>query len=234
MAEKEAILEKLKILADAVPFQEGKELTAIVKPYPLFQGNFVMLEKGKLTQVTADNWREVNAKLLELLATSLNRKLGTDSVLWAVFLMVSSPYRIQFLDFIIDDITPAEIGEVLKWVWTDTEFPNQYPIPILVRLFEKADKATLMSKEDKEYYDKLPEIITIYRGTQSKKAKRLGMSWSLDKEKAVWFANRWKTLGGKVYKATIHKQYVYAYFNNRQEQEIVVNLNGLEGVTPLC
>ena len=79
-----------------------------------------------------------------------------------------------------------------------------------------------MTSEELSYLKNLPDNVEIYRGTQSQKAKIRAFSWTLKKETAEWFANRWK-LKGKLYKAKIPKSAIYFYSNNRKECEVVLN-----------
>jgi hypothetical protein len=223
------ILKRLEFLAEVIPFKEDNSLTGFVRPYPLFQGNVICLDGKNFMTITTENWKEVNTKMLATIAEEIKGK-EKEKALFTIFLIISSAYRIQFLDLIKDELTAKEIGTMMSWIWTDTEFPNQYETKMLINLFEKSDKETLMDEDDKKFYDNLPEVITIYRGKQTTKAKRLGMSWTLNKEKANWFAHRWQTQQGKLYQATIEKKYVYAYLNNREEQEVVVDPSKLKGV----
>lgn len=86
-------------------------------------------------------------------------------------------------------------------------------------------KEYLMSKEDREFLIALPEILTIYRGCSGKEIKHnlYGISWTLNKEIASQFADRKKILAGKssVVERTIKKSEVIAYFNSREEEEII-------------
>ena len=47
-----------------------------------------------------------------------------------------------------------------------------------------------MDYDELNYFSNLPEKITIYRGGVSKR----GISWTLDKYIAEWFANRFKAI----------------------------------------
>ena len=212
-----SIYEKLKILAYAVPYKENN----MFSPYPLFSGNIVMKDKDFL-ELTQENYHETIEWYLELM------KKRSDDVS-SILIMMSSPYRLQFLNMIEDDITQKEFSEHLAWLWIDTEFPNQYPQAMLIKLFKKSDKKLLMNKEEIGVFDKLTDKITIYRGLQTEKAKKLGLSWTLSREKALWFANRWKKKS-KVYSAKIRKEDAFAYFRTRGEEEIVVNPNKLKEV----
>ena len=90
--------------------------------------------------------------------------------------------------------------------------------------------------------DGLPDQLTIYRGTYGlpPEAGRQGLSWSLSRHKANWFAQRGPCMagainprnefnrehGGLVLKATIPWCDVLLWTNDRAEQEIVAAVNG--------
>lgn len=67
----------------------------------------------------------------------------------------------------------------------------------------------------------LPEKVKIYRGLGSK-SRRDGISWTLSKEKAEWFATRFKD-NGEVLTAEANKSDILAFLNGRNEQEIIIN-----------
>ena len=71
----------------------------------------------------------------------------------------------------------------------------------------------------------LPETITVYRGLQ-RNASTEALSWTLDKNVAEWFANRFDN-NGEVIKATINKKYIFAYINGRGEKEVVLDYKKL-------
>ena len=88
-----------------------------------------------------------------------------------------------------------------------------------------------MSEEDNS---KLSELkaqcltngITVYRGV-NQGGKPSGLSWTTDKEKAEWFANRWSNFGvkdGEVYVMLItDPSCVLAYFSDRNESEVIID-----------
>ena len=83
------------------------------------------------------------------------------------------------------------------------------------------ENGDLADGENKELFDKLPEVVTVFRGSTHKKGKK-GFSWTTDREKAVWFAKRFNRDGiGYVVEGTVAKANVIAYFNRRREAEIV-------------
>jgi hypothetical protein len=87
----------------------------------------------------------------------------------------------------------------------------------------------LMLPDEMEYLKTLPEQITIYRGmTENElKQKSFGCSWTLKKEVAEFFANTYQRnfatshLKKVVHEITIDKSEVIAFFNNRNEFEII-------------
>ena len=80
-------------------------------------------------------------------------------------------------------------------------------------------------------YNKLGNEIIIYRGvTPFNEQNVKALSWTLDYDKANWFAQRYGQ-DGSVYQAKINKNDIFAYFNGRKEQEIIVNPKHLKNIT---
>lgn len=94
---------------------------------------------------------------------------------------------------------------------------NTYHVPLqlLLDAFEGVSKKQLMDRKEFASYKKLPEKITIYRGTdRNEQIPRL--SWSLNKETAMQYSQ------GRLFVATIKKTDIMAYFcSNTNEEEIV-------------
>lgn len=92
------------------------------------------------------------------------------------------------------------------------------PIQLMEQAFQGIPRKQLMTRKERKLFKNLPEEITIYRGTdKSECTPRL--SWSLDASVAQ------KHTRGRIYKATIPKDIIIAYFcDNTYEEEIVVSL----------
>ena len=56
------------------------------------------------------------------------------------------------------------------------------------------------------------------------------LSWTLNKEKAEWFAHRFNQ-DGTVYEAQIDKKHIFAIFNGRNESEVVLDPQYLTDIT---
>jgi hypothetical protein len=77
-----------------------------------------------------------------------------------------------------------------------------------------------MDSEELKILDNLPKSVTIYRGCQ-KDVNENGISWTLDKDRAEWFATRFKQ-EGLVLEKTILKRDIIAVFTGRSESEVVI------------
>lgn len=98
----------------------------------------------------------------------------------------------------------------------------------------KADRArrdAFMEQDegDKAAFERLPGELTIYRGYQRGK-HRSGISWTLSKTVALWFANRWPGEGQPmVVRGIGDKADVLGYTNGRQEEEIIIDPANVRG-----
>ena len=148
-----------------------------------------------------------------------------------LFMYINKPYRAVYFKMINKELSEEDYNEYLAYVWTDSENPNQDPnvsIPLWIKFFKKANKDMLMSSEDKEKYNNLPEDdkILIYRGV-GKGREPFGLSWTDNIKTATWFANRWGNDEAYMFKASCYKKDVLAYFNSRNENELVVNVKNI-------
>ena len=66
----------------------------------------------------------------------------------------------------------------------------------------------------------LPNQMILYRGTDAPRGHDRGFSWTLNKEKAKWFANRW-TKNGRLRVIEVLREGVMLYSDDRDEAECV-------------
>ena len=93
----------------------------------------------------------------------------------------------------------------------------------MLGLFKKADPQVLMDEDEYKQFQALEDTLVVYRGATSYNANRVkALSWTLDREKAEWFAHRFDE-DGAVYEAKIDKAHVYAFFSSRNESEVIVD-----------
>lgn len=105
---------------------------------------------------------------------------------------------------------------------------KKIPYSTFYKLFSAKRKYrdVLMTEEEKKILTALPDYITIYRGgsVDEEVSKKYGISWTLNRKIAKNFqkvkAIRDKKVM-KVFAMKIHKSQVIAYFNQREEDEII-------------
>lgn len=145
------------------------------------------------------------------------------------FMFIRAPYLPVFFKLTQQYLSHKDFSEALADVWTLVEFPNidvNVSKGEFMQFFLKANKEWLMDEDEYKYYKELPEEITVYRGTGKGAKHLLGLSWTLDYEKAKWFATRWGRKG-VLYKGVIRKENVLAYFSRRSESEVVIDVGKL-------
>lgn len=131
------------------------------------------------------------------------------------------PYRLMAFMQNMPSMSDADYWEQLGDVWTDSENIWQ-DYSLWHRLLEskKPHRECFMCKDERTAFAKLPDVLTVYRGYVPRKNRR-GMSYTLNPEKAHWFANRYGP-NGQVVTLTVPKGEVFAYINRRQEEEIII------------
>jgi hypothetical protein len=136
-----------------------------------------------------------------------------------VIFMHERPYRLKaFLD-IEQDVSDKDYWKELGNVWIDSESPgiNKQVWKMLFNS-QRADKSSLMTESEHKELAMLNDNLIIYRGAEPK--YKTGISWTTDKEKAEWFAQRFGNKG-KVYTRKVRKEQVVGYFTRRGESEVV-------------
>lgn len=219
-----------------VPIKNIKEQLFISHPFysnPIYPdtkntGKFSKTN-GLLMIVSDDKARkEVESQYEELINNS------TD--VYSIIGLITRPYRMQFYKLIMDYLSPKDYAELASFIWTDCEFPSSQRVITKnqwIKIFRTADKKYLMSSQELEYIDKLPDEFPIYRGvcTNASDANGLsgtwtGLSWTTNPQKAAWFAKRFNLKEQKVLKIEHFKKTdVLAYFDSRGEDEIVADLH---------
>lgn len=115
----------------------------------------------------------------------------------------------------------------MPYVWTDSEdLGNVASGDDLKWLFKHTDKQFLVSKEEQLLLRNLPEVVTVYRGVTRihEDGERDRSSWTLDKKVTRNFALRWARNvgeGGHIYRGEINRDEILAYFDSRDEQEVI-------------
>ena len=153
-------------------------------------------------------------KISDVKKALLNKKY--DSYVW----LHERPYRIEAFQEIKHLLSDTAYWKLLADIWTDTEnqWQNYEEWKELIGS-ERGSRHYLMDEEDDQILRSLPDEVTIYRGCQ-KGINENGLSWTLDKSKAEFFAKR---LGkdGIVLEKKISKLDIIAVFTGRNEAEVI-------------
>lgn len=161
----------------------------------------------------------------------IEKRIDIANSVFDVFWIINKPHRLMFLKFCKSLLSIDDFSKLLADVWISSENGNQdvyVDIFCLTSWFKSTDKKTLMTEHEYQIYKNLSEILTVYRGVGVDRNHN-GISWTLDKNKAEWFAHRFDNKNKKGYLRTllINKSYVLAYFNRAKEDEIVISADVL-------
>lgn len=145
---------------------------------------------------------------------------------------MNKQYILCFLKIANPHISDIDLAETLRYFWSDIEHINDdvnVKTREIVSMFKRADINTLMNGTEREVFHNFGAEVTLYRGVTSYNEKnKKALSWTIDYNKAVWFANRFQTGDGKVWEITIPNNRILCYFNTRNEKEVIIdpyNLN---------
>ena len=144
-----------------------------------------------------------------------------------ILMLINTPYKLLWFKYVRHFLSDRDYGELLKEIWQGSENPNQdvnVSLDEVIIWFKSAKKRFLMDKEELEYFKNLPSELTVYRGV-SRGRNPKGLSYTVDKEQAIWFQNRFSTEDepGFLIEKKIKKEDVLAYFT--YENEIILNIN---------
>jgi hypothetical protein len=146
------------------------------------------------------------------------------------------PYRASALFRVAQEhgaeMTDADYWKLVGRVWTDSEniWQNTLEWDALLGS-ERGEREAIMVADafdgddaDIEMYRALPETATVYRGATAGLNEE-GLSWTTDRDKAVWFARRFADLrdgAPVVLTGLVNKSDVVGCFTGRGESEVVV------------
>ena len=148
-----------------------------------------------------------------------------------VYYLLNDSYQLMFFDAISTYLSTKDYASLLGRVWTGSEYANEdanVSTDEMIAHFQNADKKELMSSSEMKTYNGLDDVIVVYRGVSVEKNNVNALSWTTSFAKAKWFAERWGD--GVVYSAFANKSDVFAYFDRRNEDEVIVDFNKLQNI----
>ena len=132
------------------------------------------------------------------------RKAYLEKDVDAYLMMIERPYRVpEFIHWCLHDqqkndakseytrlqTFKKEILEVVRWLWTDTENVYEHFVPWMALILDHDTRdiqRLMMDKEDRKPLTLCLNFM-VYRGGEHEH-----MSWTLSKEKAEWFRDRYE------------------------------------------
>ena len=203
--------------------------TIVSHPFTSTGVTVAQKEDGSISVVDLLNNEEDRAKWRKMVGKQIDRAENTCQV----FFLLNKPYYLTFLKLSASVLSQEDLGRLLADAWILEECPNQdrnVSKRELLDLFRSVPPELLMDEEERAVYQSLEDIVTVYRGVTSYNAKNVkALSWTLDRNTAEWFAHRFGE-EGTVYEAQIQKEHILAFFNGRNESEVVVDPKYLEQI----
>lgn len=141
-------------------------------------------------------------------------------------------YRAEALLEVVEgyDLTPEQRGEVVRTAWLDTENAWQAYEEWAEVFADEETRPHLMDDDERASLAAMDDPLTVYRGCVQDQNEE-GFSWTLDVERARWFARRLGTArggAGCVIVGKVAKADVVAFLTGRGEEEVVVDPQHVE------
>ena len=176
----------------------------------------------------------LNNENLQRWQNSVNQVIDETENPYHIYMLLNPPYALTFLKLASPYLSRKDFSEILASAWINCEAPHNDPElnkADLVFMFKSADPKALMEDDEYEQLQELDDTLTVYRGVTSYNADNIkALSWTLNKEKAEWFAHRFND-DGTVYEAQIDKKHIFAIFNGRNESEVILDPQYLTDIT---
>ena len=230
---KETNLEGVKAMARTLLYTDINKTaySPMIVQHPFTNTGFTMVMRNGTPQcidITADSnalheWRQMVCEQIDSAKSAFE-----------IYMMTNKPYGMTFLKYSAHHLSKKDFSQILADAWIRSENPNDDPNlsqAKLLSLFQSAEPSHLMSQDELNTLNDLDSTVTVYRGVTSFNAKNVkALSWTLDRNVAEWFASRFDE-DGTVYQAQIDKPHIYAYFDGRNESEVIVDPKYLMDIT---
>ena len=82
--------------------------------------------------------------------------------------------------------------------------------------------------EEVQHRNDLPEFVKVYRGYCSDTGHLDGLSWTPDKQRAIWFASRYPNKSPTLAAGEIHKDNIAAIILGREQEYIILDICDFE------
>lgn len=150
--------------------------------------------------------------------------------------LLDKPQRIKYLSKFKNYIKKEDMLDLALEVYYTSEYGfNAFDKDILNDIIFKEKLSDEDIKSITEKYDVKDGYVSVYRGEQNLSTpNEQAYSWTLDKETAIYFANRFKeSTSSVIYEAKVKLDDVHAYITGRSEEEVIVQHRNLKDVQKL-
>lgn len=170
----------------------------------------------------------------ELVLTNIKKRIVEAKDVFHIFWMITKPYKATFFKYINKYLSNEDFSKILIDIWVSCEFQSldvNVSMNDFLKWFKRIDKNIVMNDEEKTYFKSLPEKVEIFRGVQDIQFKN-GISWTSNKDCAIWFAERFKRSNSKsiLLSTKVNKNDILLYTNCRGEDEVIINPFKLENI----
>jgi hypothetical protein len=147
---------------------------------------------------------------------------------FGVSMLVRSHVRIQLLEALWPVLKAHERPEVFVSWFNREDVPSQCYEFLLQALgeFKRSGQRIFDGQKARERFAELPEVVTIYRGGMENEAidERLGISWTLSRDKAIWFATplRHSSHQPVLMTARVSRGAIAGFLVERAEDEVLI------------
>jgi hypothetical protein len=147
---------------------------------------------------------------------------------FGVSMLVSSHVRIPLLEALWPVLKAHERPDVFASWFNGGDVPGQCREFLLQALgeFKRNGQRIFDSEKAAERFAGLPDVVTIYRGGLEKEAidERLGVAWTLNRDKAIWFATRFRNSSDQpvLMTARVSRGSIAGFLVERAEDEVLI------------
>lgn len=216
----QAVIEKAILFLHIKPKENDGQLGKFFIKHPILETSMTILPStNKMFDIF--NEPETYSKWVKETAEFFRKQKSV----FGLTAHIRKSYRLAFFKYINEYLSEQDFAELLKIVWIQTEFNSDttnVSQKEMVNWFRTANKKYLMDDKERNRLSSLPNGVSVCRGVRSADYK-YGMSWTLNYNKAKWFAERFDAKTPIIYKTIIQKEDILAYINERNEQEVILD-----------
>ena len=136
------------------------------------------------------------------------------------------PYRVGALQRIGPRLEPSYYWKLVREVWMDSENIRQHFAGWKrVWSVHRPHKQECLTPEEQARLESMPALFSVWRGVGFR-GRIQGLSWTVDRDKAVWFAQRFDQGRGKLIHGEVRRRDVHGFFQERDESRLSLPRSG--------